>query len=89
MSFSINNTAVDPATEEGQIRLGKAHQERSRVICNCTSPSANADEIAALREVAADGTYPAWLWIEDDLMPELPAKGAQVADAPLIERKDA
>ncbi|MFY1709662.1 DUF1173 family protein [Tritonibacter scottomollicae] len=53
------------------------------------SPSANADEIAALREVAADGTYPAWLWIEDDLMPELPAKGAQVAEAPLIERKDA
>ena len=39
MSFSINNTAVDPATEEGQIRLGKAHQERSRVICNCSSPA--------------------------------------------------
>ena len=47
---------------------------QSPVSLFTAEPSAEADEIAALREVAAEGTYPAWLWIEEDAKPELPER---------------
>ena len=43
-------------------------------------PAADANAVAALREVAAEGTYPAWLWLDEDVMPDLPLSGNRRAE---------
>lgn len=39
MAYYIGNIPVDPATEDGQNLLGRAHQEHSRITCGCCKPS--------------------------------------------------
>ena len=50
--------------------------------------SADAVEIAALRS-GGRGHYPAWLWIEDEPLPEIPAKGSEPISHVVQERNDA
>ncbi|NKX28698.1 DUF1173 domain-containing protein [Rhodobacteraceae bacterium R_SAG6] len=95
---------IDALTEKGRRfqksqRFNLAHDTpiASIILTDLTSPlsmfaadiSADAVEIAALREVAAEGTYPAWLWIEDELLPEIPAKGSDPISHVVQERNDA
>ncbi len=44
------------------------------------SPSAQAGELAALHEAAGEGTYPAWLWLEEDGLPALPGSDFLAAE---------
>jgi hypothetical protein len=60
---------LDPDTPIACAVLTDLENPVSLFIAN---PAAGPDEIAALREVASDGTYPAWLWLDEEVMPGVP-----------------
>lgn len=52
----------------------------NKLFLSCVFAAAGANAAAAMREVAAEGTYPAWLCLDEDAMPDLPLSGNRRAE---------
>ena len=60
----------------------------NKLFLSCVFVAAGANAAAAMREVAAEGTYPAWLCLDEDAMPDLPKNSAAIPFACMEKRGD-